>query len=68
MPSVSLSNLIKTAKIFEELGYYLKVFITGDAEKLKEMVLSIPHHVTDTHLFPENKYFQVNLVSFDYDL
>jgi hypothetical protein len=36
-----------------------EIFPVGSAECLKEMVMSVLQHVTNTHVFPENKYFKV---------
>jgi|LakMenEpi03Aug12_release.lakeMendotaPanAssembly.Ray.scaffolds.fasta_scaffold3043864_1 hypothetical protein len=33
----------------------------GDADKLREMILSVTQHVTDTHVFPDNVHVKVFL-------
>lgn len=44
-------------------GHWLRIvhqiYIAGDPHLLKEMILSIPLHVTDTHEFPGNVHHKV---------
>ena len=35
------------------------IWFSGSAEKLTEMVLSIPEHIANNHNFPENNLFKV---------
>jgi hypothetical protein len=32
--------------------------VTGDAVRLREMILSIPQHMSNSHQFPENSSFK----------
>jgi hypothetical protein len=40
-------------------GFFIWPVSVGNTEKLKEMLLSIPIHMQNIHVFPENKHYKV---------
>jgi len=53
--------------VWQNCSYFqpLRNVFLGNAEKLIEMILSIPEHCANIHNFPHNKYHKVRKVTID---